>query len=378
MKSLFPKQDWTDLALAEVTANDLYKITPADATEFFLDGSPEAWVHLLAAMAKHESNFKPGLTFNEGGNLAGVVSTGLLQLSSQSVRGYAKFARNSTIKSEMAAATTASLKDPLFNITCAVTILRRWLAADGVVATDASPWLGGARYWSVLRKGATKVKSTMVEARAELADGLGKGHDGNLKPSIIGNLSNGPSATFAGAPSEIQKALAARDRLGSKCNWIFEVDYSINSKLPRLFVYSISENQLYRYKCAHGIGGDNSTPHDGKTREVSNVPNYRCTALGVMRTGARYDSDVVGEALRLHGLSETNSNNLARGIVLHGGSYVEDNEAGTNNNISGRSHGCIVVDDRYIDRNTGGELLEWLRDGSIGVAHYGGSFKIPS
>ena len=26
---------------------------------------------------------------------------------------------------------------------------------------------------------------------------------------------------------------------------------------------------------------------------------------------------------------------------------------------------------------TGGELLDWLKDGSIGVAHYGRKFKIP-
>lgn len=374
MKSLFPKQDWTDHALAEVTASGLHQIIPADATDFRIDGTPESWVHLLAAMAKHESNFKPGLTYNEGGNLAGVVSTGLLQLSYQSVRGYAKFARNSSIKSEMAAATTTSLKDPIFNITAAVVILQRWLAADGVVATVSSPWLGGARYWSVLRKGAPKVRKTLDAIYSSLAapiDGL------DPKPSVIGLLSTGPSATFATAPKEILMALSARERLGSKCNWIFEVDYAINSRFPRLFVYSISENKLYRYKCAHGIGGKNRTPHDGRTREVSNVPKSKCSSLGVIRTGERYDSDVVGEALRLHGLSPTNSNILARGVVLHGGSYVNDNNSGTDKSISGRSHGCLVVDDQYIDRETGGELLEWLRDGSIGVVHYGGKFAIP-
>lgn len=375
MKSLFPNQAWTDHALSEVKANELHKITPADATDFLIDGTPESWVHLIAAMAKHESNFKPGLTYNEGGNLTGIVSTGLLQLSFQSVRGYAKFARNSSIKSEMASATTASLKDPVFNITVAVVILRRWLAADGVVATESSPWLGGARYWSVLRKGAPKVKKTLGVNQSSLAAPI---HGLDLKPSVIGMLSTGPSATFATAPKEILMALSARERLGSKCNWIFEADFAINSKFPRLFVYSISENKLYRYKCAHGIGGKNRVPHDGKTREVSNVPKSKCSSLGVIRTGERYDSDVVGEALRLHGLSPTNSNILARGVVLHGGSYVHDNEKGTDKSISGRSHGCLVVDDQYIDRETGGELLEWLRDGSIGVAHYGGKFTIPS
>ncbi|HYF37447.1 MAG TPA: murein L,D-transpeptidase catalytic domain family protein [Prosthecobacter sp.] len=177
-------------------------------------------------------------------------------------------------------------------------------------------------------------------------------------------------------PKEVAMALAERARLGSKCNWVFEVDYSINSSKPRMFVYSIKDNVLHKYKCAHGGGGKNHTPHDGKIRQVSNVPNSKCSSLGYVKTGVRYDSDQVGEAVRLHGLSTTNSNILDRGVVLHGGAYVYDNEAGTDDRICGRSHGCLVVDDQYIDRETGGELIEWLKGGSIGAVHYGGKFTL--
>lgn len=177
-------------------------------------------------------------------------------------------------------------------------------------------------------------------------------------------------------PNEVARALAERERLGSNCNWIFEVDYSINSKYPRFFVYSIRDNKLYKYKCAHGIGGRNRTPHDGKTREVSNEPGSHCSSLGVIKTGEHYDSEQVGEAVKLKGLSPTNSKILKRGVVLHGGQYVFDNESNTDTSVCGRSEGCIVVDDRYIDHETGGELIEWLKDGSIGVAHYAGEFTI--
>ena len=61
MKSLFPKQEWTDFALEEVKENKLDQMAPADALEFGIDGTPESWVHLLTAMAKHESDFKPTL-----------------------------------------------------------------------------------------------------------------------------------------------------------------------------------------------------------------------------------------------------------------------------------------------------------------------------
>jgi hypothetical protein len=177
-------------------------------------------------------------------------------------------------------------------------------------------------------------------------------------------------------PNEVARALAERDRLGSTCNWVFEVDYSINSRYPRFFVYSIGDNKLYKYKCAHGKGGRNARPHDGKTREVSNVPKSHCSSVGVIKTGEHYDSEKVGEAVKLNGLSPTNSNLFNRGIVLHGSDYVSDNEGNTDTSICGRSEGCIVVADRYIDHETGGELIEWLKDGSIGVAHYAGEFTI--
>ena len=68
----------------------------------------------------------------------------------------------------------------------------------------------------------------------------------------------------------------------------------------------------------------------------------------MIRTGQHYDSEQVGEALRLNGLSLTNSNILDRGIVLHGGAYVFDDESNSDTSVSGRSWGCIVVDDRYM------------------------------
>lgn len=368
MKSLFPDQSWTDFALKEVRANGLADINPADAPDFLIDGTAESWVHLLAAMAKHESNFKPGLTYNEGGNLEGVVSTGLLQLSEASSRAYAKFARNKTVKAEIAATTTESLKDPKFNIRVALVILQRWVQHDGVIATRTDPWLGGARYWAVLRKGATKVKATLNQAaKSQLAAQ-------SLKATT--SLENMAAKSLGGVPDEVAMAYQARQNLGSGCNWIFEVDYSINSRNKRLFVYSISDKKLLKFKCAHGRGGKNGSPHDGKIREVSNVPGSLCSSLGVIRTGEPYTSDVVGRALRLHGLSPTNSNILGRGVVLHGGQYVEDPKTGKNNDICGRSEGCIVVDDRYIDYVNGGDLIEWLKNGSIGVAHHKGAFAI--
>lgn len=177
-------------------------------------------------------------------------------------------------------------------------------------------------------------------------------------------------------PSEVALAYEQRRKLESSCNWIFEVDYSINSKKPRLFVYSITDKALYRFKCSHGIGGKNRTPHDGILREVSNKDGSYCSCLGVMLTLENYDSDVVGQAVRLKGLSPTNSNMQGRGVVLHGSEYVRDTDNSTDKSVSGRSLGCLVVDDAYINRESGGKLIGWLKNGSVGVSHYGGKFSL--
>ena len=50
---------------------------------------------------------------------------------------------------------------------------------------------------------------------------------------------------------------------------------------------------------------------------------------------------------------------------------------GTNREISEQSEGCLVVSTLFIDLVKGGELIDRLKNGSIGVTHYSGQFKIP-
>lgn len=155
LKSLFPNQAWTDHALKTVRASKLANAKPSDGRDFFSKGmSPENWVHLLAAMAKYESGFDPRQTFTEKfTNSKGekVVSTGLLQLSYESVAGYGF------------KVSTDDLKDPYLNITIALKILEKWVLDDGVIASKKSPWRGGARYWSVLRGAKlSEIKDTLL------------------------------------------------------------------------------------------------------------------------------------------------------------------------------------------------------------------------
>ncbi len=185
-----------------------------------------------------------------------------------------------------------------------------------------------------------------------------------------------PVENSPNVPEQVSRAYEERTNRNSNCTWIFEVDYAINSRKPRLFIFNVDTRDFYMYKCAHGSGGKNATPHDGKCREVSNLNNSHCSSLGVLETGANIDSDHVGQAIKLEGLSPTNSKNMERAILIHGAPYVSDNASNTDDSVCGRSWGCIAVADQYINKENGGELIQWLKDGSIGVAHYAGKFKI--
>lgn len=134
-RTIFPKQEWTDWALAAVQDAGLEFLKPLDATSFCPKGmSAHNWVHLLASMAKYESGFDPNQVYRES---FGVNSIGLLQLSvSDKAYGCA-------FKAE------ADVKDPKKNIECAVKILKKWVPADEVISNSKNK--GGARYWSVLR-----------------------------------------------------------------------------------------------------------------------------------------------------------------------------------------------------------------------------------
>jgi uncharacterized protein (TIGR02594 family) len=141
VNSKFPNKEWEAHALRTVQASKLVSTKLSDA--WFVNRA-ENWVHLLAAMCYFESGFTADKTYRENfKNSKGetVISTGLFQLSYESVRGYG-----------FKTATTESLKNPFENITIAVKILENWVVKHGTVSgTGEKPYRGGAMYWAVLR-----------------------------------------------------------------------------------------------------------------------------------------------------------------------------------------------------------------------------------
>lgn len=133
--------------------DDLMNTVPNDITEFAnnyqgmtYDERLNFWAYLISIMAEKESSFRPETSYTESftdstGNF--VVSRGLLQLSIESARGY-----------DCPVSVAEDLHDPELNLICAVKIMRRWVINDGVISGQqaSGKWIGGARYWSVLRK----------------------------------------------------------------------------------------------------------------------------------------------------------------------------------------------------------------------------------
>jgi hypothetical protein len=134
-----------------VHGKELYSVKPMDYKDFIKEwpstkeGLTIFWSNILIEMSKYESGWKTATQYKEsfkGSDGEYIISRGLYQLSHSSAKAYG-----------CPLPKPESLHDPKLNIECAVVILNRWVGRDGRIAGKANgKWLGGARYWSVLRQ----------------------------------------------------------------------------------------------------------------------------------------------------------------------------------------------------------------------------------
>lgn len=133
------------------------------------------------------------------------------------------------------------------------------------------------------------------------------------------------------------------------------VDMAQHSGKERMFIVNLSTGAVTKSVVAHGSGSDPS--HSGTPTRFSNTSGSNMTSLGFYKTAETYQSTRgFGRGLRLDGLSATNSNARARGVVMHGASYVSRGRA-----KQGRSSGCPAVPmadrDNFFSMLQGGALL---------------------
>ena len=133
--------EWTESTLVAVSTKDpqLSERVPADIETWcpgYTDASVEErrafWTGLLSAVAKYES------TWNENASGGGGRWIGLMQIDPRSAANYG-----------CDATSVGALKDGEANLECAVEIMSRQVAKDGLVAGSGNRGIG--RDWAPLR-----------------------------------------------------------------------------------------------------------------------------------------------------------------------------------------------------------------------------------
>jgi len=136
------------------------------------------------------------------------------------------------------------------------------------------------------------------------------------------------------------------------------IDFTKRANQKRFFVIDLKTGAVTARKTSHGKGSDRG--NTGYAKVFGNKAETHTSSLGFYRTLETYTSTKFkshggeGLSLRLQGLSSTNSNALARAIVIHPARYV--NEDGH----VGRSYGCPALDPRYSK-----QIVQRIKNGSL-------------
>lgn len=144
------------------------------------------------------------------------------------------------------------------------------------------------------------------------------------------------------------------------------VDFAQASRLPRLFLLDLEAGRVSAHLVSHGRGSDPA--HTGMLHRFSNEEGSFASSDGAYLTADLYVGKH-GRSMRLIGLDPTNSNALARAIVVHAADYVRPEVARAQGKI-GRSHGCFAVAPEELDL-----LLTRLGPGRLLLA---GRFSLPA
>jgi hypothetical protein len=135
-------------------------------------------------------------------------------------------------------------------------------------------------------------------------------------------------------------------------NYITIVNFKPRSDRYRFFLVDMKTGAVEKYHTTHGKKSD--PKNSGYATKFSNVISSAKSSLGFVRTAEAYDG-TYKHAVRLDGLSTTNSNIRARAVVFHGWDGVKEA-----NVIQKMSAGCITLDWTVKDA-----VLEKIKEGSL-------------
>lgn len=153
----------------------------------------------------------------------------------------------------------------------------------------------------------------------------------------------------------LQQALLYFDANSSRFsnrNYLTVVDFRPRSDKYRFFLVNLNSGEVEKFHTTHGIGSDANK--DGYANTFGNEPNSGKSSLGYVRVSETYEGNY-GYAVRLDGLSNSNSNMRDRAVVFHGWDHVVEE-----NKIQGLTWGCITMDWRFKDAT-----VNKIRNGSL-------------
>lgn len=131
---------------------------------------------------------------------------------------------------------------------------------------------------------------------------------------IAGNII-APS-TNARAKEHAELALSYCKANGLRTDYCILVDFDVHPGKNRFFIWDFNKREIvYSTICEHGRGGKSTH----RTPEFSNKIGSRCSSLGkyyVMNRRHMYNYPSV-PCYVLKGVDKTNSNAMARGILIH-------------------------------------------------------------
>jgi len=154
--------------------------------------------------------------------------------------------------------------------------------------------------------------------------------------------------------------------VGNSASRLAIIDYTLSSRVPRLWVFDLKLGKLiYEELVAHGQGSGNDVPTQFSDRDGSHQ-----SSLGLFLTDDTYQGGN-GYSLRLKGLSRGfNESAFRRLIVMHGAPYVNPLTAQAMGRL-GRSWGCPAV-----RREVAKPMIDLLKQGQFIYSHGPGTEKL--
>ncbi|PCD01712.1 hypothetical protein COC42_16505 [Sphingomonas spermidinifaciens] len=161
------------------------------------------------------------------------------------------------------------------------------------------------------------------------------------------------------AQALVERAVAARDANAGQLRQrdrIAIIDFTPASYRSRLALVDLANGRVDKLLVAHGIGSDPG--HTSFLQRFSNDDGSEATCEGAFIASDYYVGQH-GRSQRLVGLDPTNSNALARAIVIHAAWYANKDMLTTHGKL-GRSQGCFAVGEAELQR-----VFDHLGEGAL-------------